>query len=136
MRLKNENSSLKLKSSLELTPLVNIVFLLLLFLLVSSSFVQKPGIKVNLPVSPSIWGEEREKIYVSLTYDNILFLNEKRINWDKFPELLNEIALKLQKPLLIINADEKSMHGQVIKIMDIAKETGIENIIISTQPPR
>ena len=135
MKVRNEHSSLKLKSSLEFTPLVNIVFLLLLFLIVSSSFIQKPGIKVELPVSPSIWGEEREKIYVSLTYDNMLFLNEKRTDWDKFPQMLNETVLKLQNPLLIINADEKSMHGQVVKIMDIAKEIGVKNIVISTQPP-
>jgi biopolymer transport protein ExbD len=132
---RRKTDSLKLKSSLELAPLVNVVFLLLLFLIVSSTFVQRPGVKVELPISSSVWGEERESIYVSLTYDNILFLNEKRINWDKFPETLNETALKLQNPLLIINADEKSMHGQVIKIMDIAKETGIKNIVISTQPP-
>ncbi|MBU1047964.1 MAG: biopolymer transporter ExbD [Candidatus Omnitrophica bacterium] len=146
MRFSNDNNipvyfqrrrtdSLKLKSNLELTPLVNVVFLLLLFLIVSSTFIQRPGVKIELPTSSSIWGEERESIYVSLTYDDILFLNEKRINWDKFPESLNEIVLKLQNPLLIINADEKSMHGKVIKIMDVAKETGIENIVIATQPP-
>jgi len=146
MKLSDENNSpvyfrrrrtdnLKLKSSLELTPLVNVVFLLLLFLIVSSTFVQRPGVKVELPVSSSIWGEEREKIYVSLTYDNILFLNEKRIEWKQFPEVLNEAVLKLQNPILIINADEKSAHGEIVKIMDTAKETGIKSIIISTQPP-
>ncbi len=135
MRLRNKNSSLKLKSDLNLTPLVNIIFLLLLFFVVSSSFIQRPGIRVDLPVSSSVWGEERERIFISLTYDNILFLNEKRINWKEFPEILNETVLKLQSPLLIINADEKSMHGEVIKIMDIAKETGIKNIVIATQPP-
>jgi biopolymer transport protein ExbD len=106
-----------------------------MFVIVSSTFVQRPGVKVDLPVSSSVWGEEREKIYVSLTSDNILFLNEKRISRDKFPESLNEIALQLRNPLLVINADGKSMHGEVIKIMDIAKETGIQNIIISTQSP-
>lgn len=135
MRLRNKNGNLELKSNLDLTPLVNIIFLLLLFLVVSSSFIQRPGIKVNLPVSPSIWGEEKERIFVSLTYDNILFLNEKRTNWKEFPEILNETVLKLQNPLLIINADEKSMHGEIIKIMDIAKETGIRNIVIATKPP-
>ncbi|MDD5454493.1 MAG: biopolymer transporter ExbD [Candidatus Ratteibacteria bacterium] len=132
---RRRKDTLKLKSSLELTPLVNVVFLLLIFLIVSSTFVQRPGVKVNLPVSSSVWGEERERIYVSLTYDNILFLNEKRTEWKHFPEVLNEIVLKLQKPILILNADEKSTHGQIIKIMDIAKQTGIESIIISTQPP-
>ena len=98
---RRRTDSLKLKSNLELTPLVNVVFLLLLFLIVSSTFIQRPGVKIELPASSSIWGEERESIYVSLTYDDILFLNEKRINWDKFPESLNEIVLKLQNPLLL-----------------------------------
>lgn len=135
MRLRNGNNRLKLKSELDLTPLVNIIFILLLFLVVSSSFIQRPGIKVNLPVSPSIWGEEKERIFVSLTYDNILFLNEKRTSWEEFPRILNDAVLKLRNPLLIINADEKSTHGEIIKIMDIAKQTGIENIVIATQPP-
>jgi len=146
MKLSDENNSpvyfrrrrtdnLKLKSSLELTPLVNVVFLLLLFLIVSSTFVQRPGVKVELPVSSSIWGEEREKIYVSLTYDGILFLNEKMVERKQFPEVLNEAVLKLHNPILILNADEKSAHGEIVKIMDIAKATGIKSIIISTQPP-
>jgi biopolymer transport protein ExbD len=135
MRLRNGNSNLKLKSSLDLTPLVDIIFLLLLFFVISSSFIQRPGIRVNLPVSPSAWGEEKERIFVSLTYDNILFVNEKRVVWEEFPEILQEAVLKLQNPILIINADEASMHGEVVKIMDIAKETGIENIAIATQPP-
>ncbi len=147
MRFSDENNSpvyfrrrktdnLQLKSNLELTPLVNVVFLLLIFLIVSSVFVQKPGVKVDLPISSSIWGEERESIYVSLTYDNILFLNEKMISWERFPQALNEAALKVQSPILILNADEKSTHGRIIKIMDIAKETGIKSIVISTQPPK
>ena len=135
MKYRNGNGNFRLKSGLELAPLVDIIFLLLLFFVISSSFIQRPGIRVNLPVSPSIWGEEKERIFVSLTYDNILFVNEKRAGWEEFPGILHEAVLKLQNPLLIINADEKSMHGEVVKIMDIAKETGIKNIAIATQPP-
>jgi biopolymer transport protein ExbD len=133
---RRKTDSLQLKSDLELTPLVNVVFLLLMFLIVSSVFVQRPGVKVDLPVSSSIWGEERESIYVSLTYDNILFLNEKKISREKFPEVLNEAVLKLKNPILILNADGKSAHGEIIKIIDIAKETGIQSIVISTQLPK
>lgn len=133
--MKVKKRSLELKSGLELAPLVDIIFLLLLFFVISSSFIQRPGVRVNLPTSSSVWGEERERVFVSLTYDNILFVNEQRTSWEDFPKTLHEAVLKLQNPLLIVNADEKSMHGEVIKIMDVAKETGINNIAVATQPP-
>ncbi len=133
---RRRTDNLQLISSLQLTPLVNVVFLLLLFFIVSSAFVQRHGVKVDLPVSSSTWAEERAKIHISLTYDNILFLNGQRIEREQFPPALNEAALKLQNPILMLNADEKSAHGEIIKIMDIAKQTGIKSIIISTQPPK
>lgn len=119
---------------LELTPLVDIVFLLLLFFALSSSFILRPGIRVNLPFSSFRWGEEKERIVVSLTYDHILFLDNQRVSWEEFPQVLHSKVLKTESPILIIRADEKSMHGRIIRIMDIARETGIEKVAIATQP--
>jgi len=122
-----------LKVGLELTSLVDIVFLLLLFFALSSSFILRPGIRINLPLSSFRWGEEKERIVMSLTYDHILFLDNQRVSWEELPQELHSKVLKMERPILIIRADEKSMHGEVIRIMDIARETGIDNLAIATQ---
>ena len=133
--MKLRNNKWKLKSDLELTPLVDIVFLLLLFFAISSSFIQRPGIRVNLPLSHFMWGEEQERIFATLTYDNILFIDQRKVDWEEFPEVLQGKVLKMHNPIFIIHADEKVPHGQVVKIMDMAKETGISTIAIATKPP-
>ena len=116
----------------ELTPLVDVVLILLIFFALSSSFLIIPGIKVKLPSSSFSWRKEKNEIHIALTYDNLLFLENKPISWKELPLSLHKYSLKLSSPLLIIQADKKVYHGKVVELMDIAREAGIKRFAIAT----
>ncbi|MCB0359978.1 MAG: biopolymer transporter ExbD, partial [Bdellovibrionales bacterium] len=114
---------------INLTPLIDVVFLLLIFFMVSTTFVESQGIEVNLPKAVASQSQaDAENFTVSIRPDGALFLNEKPIK---------DAALKEQfranpERLLVIRADEKSHHGDVVHIMDLARSVGLNRLAVAT----
>ncbi len=117
----------------QLTPLVDIVLILLIFFSLSSSFIILPGTKIELPISGFAWKKGKEEIHITLTYDNLLFLDNKPINWENLTWELEKKALKFPRAILVIHADKRALHGKVIQIMESAREAGIKKFAIATE---
>ena len=118
--------------SIDIAPLVDVVFLLLIFFMLSTTFEIKPGIKVNLPegTTKEIKSEPKDiKIYI--TKKEEIYFNGKRIDLTKLKKELSKIRNK--KKMIIIEADKFSYHGVVVSVMDVAKSLGFNNFAIATR---
>ncbi len=123
----------KIHTHLDIAPLIDVVFLLLIFFMLSSRFITQTGIKVTLPAATIKEVHPLEKIILYITEDDNIYLNEKRINLSHLlPRLKTELNESLDKSI-IIKADEKVNLGLAVKVMDIAKRAGAKNLIISTK---
>ena len=113
---------------INLTPLIDIVFLLLIFFMVSTTFVNSSSIDVSLPESSAKTAPKETKTpTVSVNANDEIYLDGKRSN-------LEELATFFSgKNELIVKADKKASHGIVVKILDLAKEKGISGLNIATQ---
>lgn len=122
------------KGKLDITPLVDVVLQLLIFFMLSSSFVMQSGIKINLPDSKhKEQPQEKENITISITRESLIFLDETKM---LLPELKEAFTKNIQKNpniILIIRADANVTHGRVVEIMDLAKQSGLNKISIATQ---
>lgn len=120
--------------SVNLTSLIDVVLLLLIFFMISTTFILTPGLKVDLPESTvEEVPQEKEDIIVFVTKDNKIKLGEEFYTYDTlYEELLKQ---KKDKPEanLIIQADEKASHGTVVEVMDNAKRTGFSRLSIATE---
>lgn len=121
----------RISTRLNIAPLIDVVFLLLIFFMLSSHFVTQPGIKVTLPSAVTARLHPEENIIISITKDNNLYLNERLVNLKNLSEQL-KIA-RAKKKTVIIKADEKIDLGLAVKVMDIAREADVERLIISTK---
>ncbi|MFH1613375.1 MAG: biopolymer transporter ExbD [bacterium] len=117
-----------------LTPLVDVVFQLLIFIILSSSFVMQPGIKVNLPSTVSSEAQLEKEIVISLTEEGVIYLMDSPISIIDLPKKLKGLISFSKDKILIIKADENTRHGLVVKVMDIGKIVGVEKLAIATQP--
>ena len=118
--------------SIDIAPLVDVVFLLLIFFMLSTTFEIKPGIKVNLPegTTKEIKSEPKDiKIYI--TKKEEIYFNGKRVDLTKLKKELSKIRNK--KKMVIIEADKFSYHGVVVSVMDVAKSLGFNNFAIATR---
>ena len=118
------------------TPLVDIVFNLLIFFMLSSSFISHPGIKIKLPQASAKETERDSKLNVTITRDNRIFLNDKRVRLKNLPREIKDFISTESGEILFIKADSDVRHGLVVEVMDIAKRAGIERLAIATQPKK
>ena len=124
----------RIRPTLNITPLIDVVLLLLIFFMISTTFVIQPGINVNLPETVTSEKRSGEEIVVVITKDNTVYLNEKKIDKNYILEKFKTEQDKNPNVLLIIKADKEVAHGHVVEIMDLAKQAGILRQAIATIP--
>jgi len=123
-----------ISTRLDATPMADTVFLLLIFFMLSTSFVIQPGIQVRLPKAVTSEIQLRKDLVLTITAENILFLNEQPITLEELGEALQTAFAQRKDRVLIIKADQEVKHGLVVYAMDIAKLNGADRLAIATEP--
>ena len=117
---------------IDITPLVDTVFILLIFFALSLNFTKNTSLNIELPeITSKKTPPQYEKIIVNITKDEIVYLNSKPVdNINILKEKLQKLQ-KIKKTRLIIEADLNVRHGKIVEIMDTCKTSGINNIAIA-----
>ncbi len=118
---------------INITSLIDVLFLLLIFMMVSSTFMEEPGIKLNLPETKSAPSYKKNKFILSIEKNGKLFLNERPVTLNDLEKKLGTILAKMEDGSLILKGDTNISYGKVVKIMDIVKKSGVKKLIISTR---
>jgi len=118
------------KGLLDLTPLVNIFFLLFIFFLFTSSFIFQPGIRVSLPKAVTSEVLQQDNVIVTITKDDKIFLEERQITLDELSSRLRIIAK--EKAGFLIKADSRASLGRIVEIWDMCRDKGVSQISIAT----
>ena len=124
-------------STLDITPIVDTVFNLLIFFALSLNFIVTPGINVSLPQSDT--NEiirKSEELIIEINKNNTIFVAGKQIAGDELFLFFSDAAQKNKERLVIIQADQDSIHGSVVSVMDMAKRAGLTRLAIATTPIR
>jgi len=131
MNLKVEN---KLLTTFSFSSLTDIVLLLLIFFLLSSTFIVQPGIKVKLPRSETTEMTSEKNIIISITRDGSYYLNEERATLSSLPALLQQKFAFGTEQVVVIKADRDVTLQSAVDVMDISKSVGFERFSIATEP--
>ena len=121
------------RTAINITSLIDVMFILLIFFMVSSSFVEHPGMKLELPAIQSQEVARVENLVIFLSKEEAIFLGDKRVPLEN---LGAEIAVRIPniaEKTLILKADREAPHGLVVRVMDIAKRNGLTKIVIGTR---
>jgi len=120
---------------IELTPMVDVVFLLLIFFMISTTFIETPGISVDLPESSSHVVEKAEKeVKVFLDREGNIFLGDEPLSWQEFRTRIERYRSTAGNSTFILMADRQSRHGRVVQVMDLARDVGFAKLAIATDP--
>ncbi|UCD15059.1 MAG: biopolymer transporter ExbD [Candidatus Omnitrophota bacterium] len=123
----------RVNTHLNIAPLIDVVFLLLIFFMLSSHFLTQPGIKITLPSAVTAKPHPEEDILIFIDSNDKLYLNDEEVTLEN---LMNKLKAKLteaKKKTVIIKADEKIDLGLAVKAMDIAKQAQAQGVIVSTK---
>ncbi|RMG60818.1 MAG: biopolymer transporter ExbD [Calditrichaeota bacterium] len=121
-------------SSFSYSSLTDIVLLLLIFFLLSSTFIIQPGIKVALPRTRTAEAHSEKSIYVTVTREGTIYLNDNRIALGQLPAELRRLLVSGRKQVVVIRADKDLPLDRAVQVMDLCKAAGAEKFLIATQP--
>ncbi|MDD3631212.1 MAG: biopolymer transporter ExbD [Atribacterota bacterium] len=119
----------------DLTPLIDVVFQLLIFFMLTTTFINvESGVKVDLPSGDFAAVSEKRNVVVTITENNVLYLNNHLVDPNYLTEKLRDETKDNPNPLVVLEADQNVTHGKVVRVMDLIKKSGIERIAIATKP--
>ncbi len=122
---------------INLTPLIDVVFLLLIFFMVSTTFDRHANLKVDLPeASAAISQQQQEPVVIAIDADGNYFINDRQLvntTLDTLKIALRKtVAEKEQDVSLVLRADAKTPHQSVVRAMDAAAQLGLTRLSIAT----
>jgi len=123
----------KTGSDLNMTPIIDVVFNLLIFFVLSSHFVSHQGFNIKLPESKYAPTQKQDKNIISIREDGDILLNDTKARLSNLAEDLKASINKTGSRTVVIKADEKVDLGLAVKVMDAAKQAEAQNLVIATQ---
>lgn len=133
----NIRPSKKEELDVNITPLIDVVFLLLIFFMVSTTFKHENEITINLPESTSTSPpKEQNIIEIAIDAKGTYFIDKRQVvNTDlkTVKRALQKLAGDRKEPVILISADSKTPHQSVIVAMDAARQLGFVNLSIATK---
>jgi biopolymer transport protein ExbD len=120
-------------AEVNLTPMLDVVFIMLIFFIVTASFVKEAGIDVNRPNAATAERKEKGNILVAISADNEIWIDRRQVD----PRALraNIERMHAENPLgsVVIQADEESKHKLLVQVMDAARSAGVTNVSIAAE---
>ena len=101
--------------------------------MISSTFVEQPGMKLDLPHAETSEITEVKDLVLAITADEVLTLNGALITLEDLEQALQAGIAENADATLILKADEIVTHGMVVQVMDIAKKSGVKKLVIGTR---
>ena len=120
-------------------PLIDVLLVIIIFLVVSTTFSKFSELKINLPTAEAIpQDKDLDKVDIVITSDNQYFINEVQITDNTIAGILEELKNLKSKfnndlPTVIINADAMSNHQAVINVMEAARLSGLNKVTFATK---
>jgi biopolymer transport protein ExbD len=117
--------------------MIDVVFQLLIFFMVTAVFAVTPGLDIKLPEAEEAQAPEKENLFIVVDQDGNMKLNHQSVTFANLKDKLQEKRTLLDNTtMIIIQGDERATHGQIVQIMDIARQVGVVDQIIATEPNR
>lgn len=126
------------KQNLELNiaPLIDMVFILLIFFLVTTSFIKETGVDISRPSASTAVSKITSNILIGITRDNTIHLDRQEIDIRAVRANVERVLVENPKGSVVIVADKESLTGLVISVMDACKLAGAENVSIAASLPQ
>jgi biopolymer transport protein ExbD len=121
------------EAEVDLTPMLDVVFIMLIFFIVTASFVKESGMDVNRPDAATAVVKPRGNILVAITPSGQIWIDKRQVDLRSIRANLERLYAENPQGAVVIQADEDSKNGLLVAVMDAAKLAGIENVSIAAE---
>lgn len=122
-------------AALNLTPLIDMVFILLIFFAVNSSFVKFPGVDVEQPVAATAAPPEASTILIAVTAGGEIWIDKKRVDLRRVRAVVERMLVETPDASVVLLSDENSRTGVVVEVIDQARLAGAARVALAAAQP-
>jgi biopolymer transport protein ExbD len=119
-------------AAIDMTPMLDVVFIMLIFFIVTASFVKEAGIDVNRPEAATAVKKDRANILVAISDKGEIWINKRRVDVRAVQANIERLHAENPQGTVVIQADKKATTDTLIKVMDASRSAGIEDVSIAT----
>ncbi|MBU2977640.1 MULTISPECIES: ExbD/TolR family protein [unclassified Alteromonas] len=123
------------EATIDMTPMLDVVFIMLIFFIVTASFVKEAGIDVNRPEAATAVKQDRANILIAISDTGEIWINKRRVDVRAVQANIERLHAENPQGTVVIQADQKSTTDTLIKVMDASRAAGVYEVSIAAQEP-
>lgn len=120
------------ESQIDMTPMLDVVFIMLIFFIVTASFVKEAGIDVNRPDAATAVQKSRANILVAISENNEIWINKRQVDARAVQANIERLYAENPQGSVVIQADELANTKTLIQVMDAARSAGVFDVSVAT----
>ncbi len=130
---RNNRAAAEDEAQIDLTPMLDVVFIMLIFFIVTASFIKEAGVEVNRPEASTSQPKENVNILVAITATNEIWMDNRRIDVRAVRANIERLHAENPKGAVVIQADNESNTKTVTEVLDAAREAGVYDVSLATE---
>ena len=120
-------------AQIDMTPMLDVVFIMLIFFIVTTVFVKQAGMEVNKPDGETAVLKKKANIFIAITEDGDIWMDRREISVETVTANLEKLLAEQPSEVVFIQADSKAKHGVVVEVMDAVKDAGIDRVAVAVR---
>lgn len=121
------------ESEINITPMLDVVFIMLIFFIVTASFVKEAGIDVNRPEASTAQPKQKANILVAIDSDNAIWIDRRQVDPGAVQANIERLHAENPQGTVVIQADEESNTRTLVTVMDAARNAGVYDVAIAAE---
>jgi biopolymer transport protein ExbD len=119
------------ENEINLTPMLDVVFIMLIFFIVTASFIKEAGIDVNRPDAPTADSQDDAAILIAISPNDEIWIDRRQTEPQAVRGMIERLHAENPKGGIVIQADEESTNEMLVVVMEAAKQAGVTNVAIA-----
>ena len=121
------------EAQIDLTPMLDVVFIMLIFFIVTASFIKEAGVEVNRPAASTADPKENVNILIAVTANDEVWMDGRRIDVRAVRANVERLHAENPKGAVVIQADNASTTETVVAVLDASREAGVLDVSLATE---
>ncbi|WP_221799109.1 ExbD/TolR family protein [Oceanobacter mangrovi] len=121
------------EGEIDITPMLDVVFIMLIFFIVTASFVKETGIEVNRPDASTSSAKPRANILIAISDTNEIWIDKRRVDESQVRANIERMHAENPQGTVVIQADQEARTKTLVAVMDAARAAGVYDVSLSTQ---
>jgi biopolymer transport protein ExbD len=131
--MRRKRSRSEEETEINLTPMLDVVFIMLIFFIVTASFVKEAGIDVSRPPAATAERKERGNILVAITENDQIWIDRRQVDPRALRANIERLHAENPQGAVVIQADKNSKNGLLVQVMDSARLAGVANVSLAAE---